>query len=115
MSARVHGRDEVDAVIGTPDSPSGLGIGHPRPVTSPGLDERDLAVLAFEQEWWRHAGGRDQAVRERFGLDPIAYHRLLGELIDRPEAEAAEPLLVRRLRRQRAARRRDRADRRQPR
>ncbi|MBZ5732985.1 DUF3263 domain-containing protein [Nocardioides sp. TRM66260-LWL] len=81
-------------------------------MTTPGLDARDLDVLAFEQEWWRHAEGRDEAVRARFGLEPVAYHRLLGELIDRPEAEAAEPLLVRRLRRQRDARRRERAERR---
>ena len=42
------------------------------------------------------------------------YYQLLNELIDRPAALAFDPILVKRLRRQRAERRRLRSARRQP-
>lgn len=93
-----------------PDAAFAATHRHHGPVTTPGLDDRDLAILAFEQRWWRYGSERDAAVREQFGLSAAEYHRVLSDLIDRPEAEAAEPLLVRRLRRQRAARQRARAE-----
>lgn len=73
-------------------------------------DERE--ILAFEGDWTAHVGTKDTQVRERFGLEPADYHRLLGRLIDRPDAELHAPRLVRRLRRQRAARQEQRAARR---
>jgi hypothetical protein len=76
------------------------------------VDERARAVLDFEREWWRLPGTKERAVRERFGLSPARYHHLLNSLIDRPEALAYDPMLVRRLRRLREARRRKRVARR---
>ena len=76
------------------------------------LSEREQAILAFEREWWRYATAKDRAAQERFGLDVRDYYRALSELIDRDDALAHDPLLVRRLRRLRVARRRDRAARR---
>ncbi|MFD0657679.1 DUF3263 domain-containing protein [Thermocatellispora tengchongensis] len=73
---------------------------------------RDRDLLAFERQWWRHAGAKEQAIRETFGISATRYYQLLGELIDRPEALAHDPMLVKRLRRMRADRRRDRAARR---
>ena len=70
----------------------------------PVLTERDLEMLAFERQWWRHAGAKETAIRERFGLAPTRYYQALNALVDRPAALAADPLLVRRLRRLRAAR-----------
>ena len=72
------------------------------------LSERDQAVLAFERHWWRYAGAKEAAIRESFGISPTRYYQLLNALVDRPEALAADPLLVRRLRRVRATRQRPR-------
>ena len=68
------------------------------------LTRREHEMLAFERQWWRHAGAKEAAIRERFGLAPTRYYQALNALVDRPAALAADPLLVRRLRRLRAAR-----------
>jgi hypothetical protein len=47
-------------------------------------------------------------------LPPTRYYQLLNELIDRPEALAFDPMLVKRLRAQRARRQRIRSPRRAP-
>ncbi|MCD2171153.1 MULTISPECIES: DUF3263 domain-containing protein [Microbacterium] len=65
------------------------------------LTDRDLAFLAFEGEWRRHAGAKEEAIRAEFDLTPARYYQLLGRLIDTPEALAHDPMLVRRLRRRR--------------
>lgn len=65
------------------------------------LTERERAILGFEQCWWQLPGPKEAAIREHLGLSAPRYYRLLGELIDHPEAEAHDPLLVRRLRRTR--------------
>jgi hypothetical protein len=75
------------------------------------LSRREHDMLAFERQWWRHAGAKESAIRERFGTTPTRYYQSLNALIDRPAALAADPLLVRRLRRLRAARQRQRSSR----
>ncbi|WP_036373216.1 DUF3263 domain-containing protein [Micromonospora sp. ATCC 39149] len=75
---------------------------------APGLTERELRVLAFEQQWWRHAGAKEQAIRDAFGLSATRYYQLLNGLLDNPAALAAEPVLVGRLRRLRSSRARNR-------
>ncbi|MFC5286930.1 DUF3263 domain-containing protein [Actinokineospora guangxiensis] len=77
-----------------------------------GLTERDRAFLAFERQWWKAAGAKDQAVRELFDMSSTRYYQLLNALIDTPEALAADPMLVKRLRRLRASRARARGARR---
>ncbi|TDB71691.1 DUF3263 domain-containing protein [Micromonospora sp. KC721] len=72
------------------------------------LTEREQRILAFERQWWRHAGAKEQAIRDTFGLSATRYYQLLNALLDRPAALAAEPLLVGRLRRLRASRARTR-------
>jgi hypothetical protein len=72
------------------------------------LDERSKAILDFERNWWKYPGPKERAVREQFGLSAARYHQLLNGLIDRPDALAYDPMLVRRLRRLREARRRKR-------
>jgi Protein of unknown function (DUF3263) len=76
------------------------------------LGEREVGILLFERQWWRHAGAKEEAIRRRFGIGPTAYYQLLSRLIDDPAALAHDPMLVKRLQRQRAARRRQRASRR---
>lgn len=89
----------------------------PRVVTIPSqvghrLTDRDVAILAFERQWWKHAGAKDSAIRDRFDLSPTRYYQLLNMLIDRPEALAHDPMVVKRLRRLRALRQRARSARR---
>jgi hypothetical protein len=76
--------------------------------TTEGLDDRSRAVLDFERESWKLEVTKERAIRERFGFSPARYHQLLHRVIDRPEALAYDPMLVRRLRRVREARRRAR-------
>jgi hypothetical protein len=76
------------------------------------LSERDIQILAFERRWWRYHGAKEQAIREIFDIAATRYYQLLNELIDRPEALAFDPILVKRLRRQRAERKRLRTARR---
>jgi Protein of unknown function (DUF3263) len=78
------------------------------------LSDQDMRMLAFERRWWRYPGAKEQAIRENFRMPTARYYQLLNELIDRPEALAFDPILVKRLRRQRAERRRLRSARRQP-
>lgn len=76
------------------------------------LSERDQAILAFERQWWKFAGMKEQAIRERFEMSATRYYQVLNALIDRPEAIEFDPMLVKRLRRLRAARQRQRSARR---
>ena len=73
------------------------------------LGERERRVLEFERHWWRHAGAKEEAIRRQFDLGPTTYYQFLSRLIDEPGALAHDPMLVKRLQRQRAARRRRRA------
>jgi hypothetical protein len=70
------------------------------------LGERERAVLAFEQQWWRFAGAKEEAIRREFAVGPTAYYQLLSRVLDDPAALAHDPMLVKRLQRQRASRRR---------
>ena len=72
------------------------------------LDQRSRDVLDFEREAWKLTVTKERAIRERFGFSPSRYHQLLHRIIDRPEALAYDPMVVRRLRRVREARRRAR-------
>src|ERR1700709_218120 len=77
-----------------------------------GLGDADREILEFERHWWKYAGAKETAVREKFDMSSTRYYQVLNALIDRPEALEADPLLVRRLRRLRAARQRQRSARR---
>ena len=77
-----------------------------------GLDERAEKILAFERQWWKYAGAKEQAIRELFDMSATRYYQVLNALIDRPEAMTSDPMLVKRLRRLRAARQRARSARR---
>ncbi|MEV6277419.1 DUF3263 domain-containing protein [Nocardia sp. NPDC051832] len=77
-----------------------------------GLSRRELDILAFERQWWKYAGAKEEAIRELFSLSPTRYYQVLNAVVDRPEALAADPMLVKRLRRLRASRQKARAARR---
>lgn len=83
-------------------------------VTPAQLSERDQAVLAFERQWWRHVGAKEEAIRATFGLSAARYYQLLGALVDSPLALAFDPMLVNRLQRMRSVRSEARASRSMP-
>lgn len=69
------------------------------------LTERDQQILQLEKQWWRFEGAKQEAIRNQLHLSPTRYYQLLNGLLDDPAALSAEPVVVRRLQRQRQARR----------
>ena len=65
------------------------------------LTDRDRGILEFERQWWKYAGAKDTAIRERFDLTVEHYYQVLNHLIDQQGAMEHDPMLVKRLRRQR--------------
>jgi hypothetical protein len=76
------------------------------------LSDRDRRLLEFERQWWKYAGAKEQAIRDLFDMSSTRYYQILNGLIDDPAALAFDPMLVKRLRRMRAARQRARSARR---
>jgi len=70
------------------------------------LSERDRAILDFERSWWTVPGSKERAIRAQLSLSSTRYYSLLRNLIQSPEADAYDPLVVRRLRRLQVHRRR---------
>jgi hypothetical protein len=101
------------------DASAGAKAPEPRPALTPvetpvetpadGLSRRAREILAFERQWWRYAGIKEQAIRELFNMSATRYYQILNALIDSPEAMAADPMLIKRLRRLRSSRQRARA------
>ena len=95
------------------DVASDEGVDIPRQRSDPaaeqtGLTEREQAILTFERKWWKHAGAKEQAIRDAFDLSATRYYQVLNALLDNPAALAFEPVVVARLRRVRATRSRTR-------
>ena len=76
------------------------------------LSERDREIIAFERQWWKYAGAKEQAIKELFDMSATRYYQVLNALIDTQEALEADPMLIKRLRRLRASRQRARSARR---
>ncbi|MFM9377034.1 DUF3263 domain-containing protein [Gordonia sp. VNK21] len=99
-----------------PVTPSGVADQSAKPdpheVGDDGLTRREHDILSFERQWWKYAGAKEEAIKELFGLSATRYYQVLNALVDRPEALAADPMLVKRLRRLRASRQKARAARR---
>ena len=76
------------------------------------LSDRDRRILEFERQWWKYAGAKEQAIKDLFDMSATRYYQVLNQLIDSPEALAADPMLIKRLRRMRAQRQKSRSARR---
>jgi hypothetical protein len=76
------------------------------------LSDRDRQIIAFERQWWKYAGAKEQAIRELFDMSATRYYQVLNALIDNPAALQADPMLIKRLSRLRATRQRARSARR---
>ena len=87
-----------------PDHAATSGVGE--------LSARDAEILAFERQWWKFAGAKEQAIRDKFQMSATRYYQVLNALIDDPAALAHDPMLIKRLRRMRASRQRARTTRR---
>ncbi len=77
-----------------------------------GLSETEARILAFERQWWKYAGAKETAIRELFDMSATRYYQVLNQLLDSEAALAADPMLVKRLRRMRSTRQRERSTRR---
>ena len=102
--------NDID-VISAYDDPMVVASSPEPDVTEPigELSARDAEILAFERQWWKFAGAKEQAIRDKFQMSATRYYQVLNALIDKPEALAQDPLLVKRLRRLRASRQRMRS------
>ena len=74
------------------------------------LTDAERLLLDFEREWWQLPATKVSEIRARFGFSASSYYRSLHLLIDRPDAEAYDPLTVRRIRRRRDQVRRERIE-----
>jgi hypothetical protein len=72
------------------------------------LSERDIQILDFERSWWKHAGVKEEAIKDRFDMSATRYYQLLNDLLENPAAMAYDPILVKRLKRLRTYRQRQR-------
>ena len=72
--------------------------------SSADLSDLEVRILDFERQWWRYAGAKETGIKEQFNISAREYYELLNNLIDREDALAAAPLLIKRLRRLREAR-----------
>lgn len=84
----------------------------PTELDRPGLTARDGRIIDFERQWWKYAGSKESAIKELFDMSPTRYYQVLNALLDNPAALEHDPMLVKRLRRQRATRQRARSARR---
>lgn len=72
------------------------------------ISERHRAMLEFERSFWSFDEPKDTLIRARFQCSTDEYYAELNELLEQPEAMSQDPLVVRRLQRQRLRRRRER-------
>lgn len=74
-----------------------------------GLTVKDHMTLDLEAQWFKYAGAKETVVRDLFNESSTRYYQRLNRLLDQPAAMAAYPMVVKRLRRLREARRRERS------
>ncbi|MGL4306714.1 MAG: DUF3263 domain-containing protein [Mycobacteriaceae bacterium] len=110
QTGQVSEARETDVISGA--LPVSDQFGDPNAVGADGLTRREHEILSFERQWWKYAGAKEEAIKELFSMSATRYYQVLNALVDRPEALAADPMLVKRLRRLRASRQKARAARR---
>lgn len=74
------------------------------------INERQQAMLEFERTYWTFDEPKETLVRARFQCSADEYYAELNELLELPQALEHDPLVVRRLQRQRIRRRRERME-----
>jgi hypothetical protein len=74
------------------------------------LTDAQRSLIDFERDWWQLPESKTSEIRARFGFSSSSYYRALYALVDLPDAEAYDPLTVRRVRRRREQSRRERIE-----
>ena len=74
------------------------------------LTDAQRSLIDFERDWWQLPASKTTEIRARFGFSASSYYRALHTLVDGPDAEAYDPLTVRRVRRRREQSRRERIE-----
>lgn len=72
------------------------------------LTDRDRQILDFERSWWKHAGVKEQAIKDRFDMSATRYYQMLNDILEKPAALEYDAILVKRLKRLRTYRQRQR-------
>jgi len=54
-----------------------------------GLTRREHDILAFERQWWKYAGVKEDAIKELFSMSATRYYQVLNALVD--AAAARQP------------------------
>jgi hypothetical protein len=72
------------------------------------LTELEKAVLVFEQSWVMRPEAKDEAIRQTFDFSATKYYQILSGLLDSRPALEFDPMLIKRLQREREQRRRSR-------
>jgi hypothetical protein len=72
------------------------------------LSTRERSILDLERDWWLSSPTKERAIRERLGCSPATFYAALRRLAGSPEARAYDPLVMKRLERRIARRRRAR-------
>ena len=70
-----------------------------------GLTERQKSIIEFERTAWQTDISKETAIRHLFTISPSRYYQIRDELIDLPEAMKFDPMVIRRLQKQRKFRR----------
>lgn len=65
----------------------------------PDLTPTEQTILDIERARWKYVGAKDAAIMDRLGWTRTRYEQVLLAMLTRPAIEAADQLLVRRLRR----------------
>ncbi|WP_226346310.1 DUF3263 domain-containing protein [Agilicoccus flavus] len=92
-----------------------MGTSAHAPVLTQGrreLNDSEREILAFERQWWKYPGAKEQSIKDLFDMNSTRYYQTLNALIDTEAALAHDPMLVKRLRRMRASRQKARSARR---
>ena len=69
------------------------------------MTDTETAALVLAAQHYRYPAARDTHALERLGMSPVRFAQVVDALLDRPDALAAMPREVNRLRRLRDARR----------
>jgi hypothetical protein len=59
----------------------------------------EMTVIAFERQWWKHLGAKEQAVHDQLALSATRYYQIRNRVMDNPAAFEFDPQLISRLRR----------------
>ncbi|KIE52328.1 MAG: DUF3263 domain-containing protein [Acidimicrobiaceae bacterium] len=69
------------------------------------LTERQIAIIEFERTAWEVEISKEKAIRQTFAISPSRYYKIRDELLDLPESMHYDPLVIKRLQKQRRYRR----------